>query len=138
MFYDEYCRWIKDRCTLRGIPCEVVSGVSTFDAVFSRMKIDLLGGEGVQAGDLLYFERNPPDPGSYALLFRPVKYPEKLKKILRRCLRRYPPAHRVAFVRCAGAASVPERIDWCSMKTCAGRAGELDGWTSLLIPPVRR
>lgn len=138
VFYDVLCQWIKHGCSLRGIPCEIVCGISAVDAVFSKLGIALLAGDGVRAGDLEYFDRNLPDPGSYALLFRPGKDSEKLKKIIHRCRDRYPSAHKVAFVRCASSTPVPERISWHRMQACARSVGKLDRWTSLLIPPTGR
>jgi uncharacterized protein YabN with tetrapyrrole methylase and pyrophosphatase domain len=135
MYYDTACHWIMEGCKRKKIPCKIVSGVSSIDAVFSALRISLLNDAGVQAGDLSYFRRVPPDPGSYSLLFRAHVEPEGVRTLLKDCRKSYPASHRVAFVRCENDERFPEKIRWMTLKDCARRLPRLDAFTSVLIPP---
>jgi uncharacterized protein YabN with tetrapyrrole methylase and pyrophosphatase domain len=138
MFYDTACEWIMEGCRQRGLSYEVISGVSAIDAVFSTLKQDLRHSDGVHAGDVEHFLGTQLDPKAYALIFRSHVELSATRKLFGACLRIYPKTHRVAFVRCENDPRLGEKVVWLELNDCRERVEELDHFTSVLIPPLRK
>lgn len=135
MIYEPLGHFLLRACRRRRIPCTVIGGLSSFDAVFSALKQSLYGGVGVQVSSPDHFLGLTPDPASYVLVLQAGVGKNILAMVVSHCLRHYPRAHRVALVRAENWS--PESVRWLSLSTLSRRPPGEDLYATLVIPPRR-
>lgn len=136
LLYEPVARRLVEECARLKIPHEVVSGVSSVDAVLSLVRHPLAAGDGLQVGDVRYFARAGVDPSQAAVIFKFAMDSAVHGALFDSLRRSHGPAARAAVVQRRLMPSEKDHVEWLAVGRLRDRVKKpLPFFSSLFIPP---
>ncbi len=121
-------------CRAANASIAAISGISTVEALLALMRISTSDGVGLHVTNAIHLRRAAPDVSAYVMVLKACDDLKLLRGVADRCLRYYPPHHRVALARCPSWK--PGRVRWMELRDLRTREQRPDVYATLVIPPL--
>lgn len=136
LFYEPITRRLVEECARLKAPHEIISGVSSVDAVLSLVRYPLAAGHGLQVGDVSHFAFAGVDPRQAAVVFKFAMDDSAYGGLLGSLKRSHGPAARVAIVQRRLIPAEKDHVEWLAVGGLSARLKKpLPFFCSLFVPP---